>query len=83
MVSLRTTVLENELYDITDDNIEEKIKLHFNDVIKTIKFHQIHQAKIITRVKELSAKQVAVYTEVDEAPWKIDVEKIKRDDFEE
>lgn len=80
MASLRTTVLENDIYDINDSNVEDKLKSHFIDVIKTIKFHQIKHAKVITRIKELSARQAAIYTEIDEEHWKIDVNKIKEDE---
>ena len=82
MASLSTTTLETDIYGMNDKNVDEKIKEHFVDIVKAIRFHQIRHAKVVTKIKELSSKQAAIYTEIDEEPWKINIDEIKKDEID-
>lgn len=77
MESKSTAVFEMDIYDINDINVEEKLKPHLVQVYKFLKLYEIKNAKVITRVKELSFKQWLIHTEIEEELTKIHLNKSK------
>mgnify|MGYP001599210440 CR=1 FL=1 len=65
-MSRHTYVIEHDIYEITEQNIDEKLKEHYTKVSQGIIMMKIKNAKIITRVKELSYKQAVIHTEVEQ-----------------
>ena len=73
-----THVIEDDLFNIDENSLKEKLDAHMVAISKTILSSGIKNAKIITRVKELSYKQAIIHTEVEEEMLNILLEKKSR-----
>lgn len=59
-------MLESDVYDITHENIGEKFKEHFYGILKYVKSNDIKNAKITTRIRELTTKEIIIFTDIEE-----------------
>lgn len=71
MVSKSTSIIESDIYDITIDNVADKLKDHFDNVIKAVKYYEMPNAKLVTRIRELNYKETLISTEVEERVKKL------------
>lgn len=66
MPSKNHHVIESDIFDINDNNIGEKFRYHFAEVLKFTKYSGIKNAKVVTRIRELTAKEASISTDIEE-----------------
>lgn len=65
MASKDTHITETDIYDITPDNMGDKLKEHFGRVMRLMRVLEYKDLKMVTRIKELSPTQAVVITDIE------------------
>jgi selenocysteine-specific translation elongation factor len=57
-------VIKTEIYGVTSENATEKLKPHFDEVIRDISLFNIPHIRAITRIEKLSENKVLMMTDI-------------------
>jgi len=63
-MSYKETMLKTYVVGVTKDNIEDKLKEHQRELVKIILDLECSNIDITTKVKMMSYKEAALYTEI-------------------
>lgn len=66
-----TNIVESDIFDITKENIAEKLKDHISGVLRLMTLLEYTNVKMITRIKEMAPHKALITTEIDETIKKI------------